>query len=238
MEKVQKILSFIFISIWILGGSLAAQKKVQPTKDAKKTGFALGVNLEGPIQKFFDRDKVAFSVIGHLSLGPQIFFVGEAGFENLTFSDEHALDRHYTYESNGSFIRAGLLYDIFSVEEKGNNDNIFFGLHYGFALQEHASQSYNIENEYWGGTDGSLGKYVLNTHWLEISAGPRSELLKNFYMGWSINLRIKMFQDNQEVLVPYSIPGFGNGDNRVNVGFSYVLEYMIPWNKKRSKIDR
>ncbi len=233
MEKVQKILSFIFISCWLFSGTLAAQQKEQPAKSIPKTGFALGVNLEGPIGRFFDQDKTAFSVVGHLSLRPNLFFVGEAGFENLAFSEAHAEERHYDYESNGTFIRAGLLYDIFSVEEEGNHDNIFLGLHYGFALQEHSSDSYTIENQYWEGHTGSLSKYVLNTHWVELSAGPRTELLKNFYMGWSVNLRVKMFQDNKEALVPYSVPGFGNGDNTVNLGFSYVLEYMIPWNKKK-----
>ncbi len=231
MEKVSKISSFIFISIWFFAGSLNAQSLIDPGVKRQKTGFSLGINLDGPVQRFFDGDKTAFSVVGHLSLSQKYYFMGEAGFENLTFSDKNAEERNYAYESNGSFLRAGLLYDIFSVDEAGNNDNIFLGIHYGFALQEHSSSSFNIQNDYWGGHDGSLGDYVLNTHWVEISAGPRTELFKNFFMGWSINLRIKMFQDNKEVLAPYSIPGFGNGDNQVNLGFSYVLEYMIPWKR-------
>ncbi len=231
MEKVCKISSFIFISFWFFAGLLNAQSLINAGAKQQKSGLSLGINLSGPIQGLFDNDKTAFSAVTILSLSSKYYFIGEAGFENLTFSDRNATKRHYAYESNGTFIRAGLLYDIFSVDEAGNNDNIFLGIHYGFALQEHSSSSFSIQNDYWGGHDGSLNKYVLTTHWVEISAGPRTELFKNFFMGWSVNLRFKMFQGNNEVLEPYSIPGFGNGDNQVNLGFSYVLEYMIPWKK-------
>jgi hypothetical protein len=50
-------------------------------------------------------------------------------------------------------------------------------------------------------------------------------------MGWTLNLRIKLFENNSRVLEPYSIPGYGNGDNNINPGFSYVIEYFIPWGK-------
>ncbi len=124
-----------------------------------------------------------------------------------------------------------MLYDFFSVDEKGNNDNIFIGLNYGFALQEHRAGGYTISNGYWDDFRDSESAYVLNTHWLEVSAGPRTELLNNLYMGWTVNLRVKILQNNPEELQPYSVPGFGSGDNAVNMGFSYVIEYMIPWKK-------
>ncbi|PWD99671.1 DUF6048 family protein [Marinilabilia rubra] len=235
MGKPLKILSCTFISLFFLGQVLDAQKKVvtDQSGDGSSGGFTLGVNLEGPIGRIFDSDKAAFSAVTHIKFAQKWFFRGEAGFENLTFSPTNEQERSYTYESNGSFLKAGVLYDFFSVEEKGNNDNIFIGLNYGFAIQEHGSGSYTIENGYWGDFQGSMGEYVLNTHWLEIMAGPRTELLKNLYMGWTINMRIKVLQDNEKVLDPFSVPGFGNGDNTVNVGFSYVIEYFIPWRKNR-----
>ena len=235
MGKVQKIFSFIFISLFFSGFLLNAQEALQlvPKEDEGRLGMTVGVNLEGPIGRLFDSDKSAFSAITHIKFGQDWYFRGEVGFENLTFSPESWNERNYHYESNGSFLRAGILYDFFEVDEEGNNDNIFIGLNYGFALQEHGSDEFTIENGYWGDYHGSLRKYVLNTHWVELSFGPRTELLKNLYMGWSLNLRVKLFQDNSEVLQPYSIPGYGKGDNTVNFGFSYVIEYFIPWGKKK-----
>jgi len=202
-----------------------------PAKDVSP-GFTLGLNLEGPVYYFFDTDQVAFSAVTHIELSPDWFFRGEAGFENLTFSTKNRQERNYAYQSNGSFLKGGILYDFFSVDEAGNNDNVFIGLNYGFALQEHGSSRYIIENSYWDNFQGSSNNYVINTHWLEISAGPRTELMKNLYMGWTINLRIKMLQNNNQVLEPYSIPGYGKGDSNVNAGFSYVIEYFFPWGTK------
>jgi hypothetical protein len=233
MEKPSRILSFIFISLFLFSSFLEAQKREEKKLNEGPLGLTLGVNLEGPIGRFFDSDKSAFSAIMHIKFAPDWFFRGEAGFENLTFSSENEQERNYSYESNGSFLKAGILYDFFKVEENGNNDNIFIGLNYGFALQEHGSSSYTIKNDYWNDYSGSTGKYVISTHWLEVCAGPRTELWKNLYMGWTINLRVKILQSNSDVLDPFSIPGFGNGDNTVNLGFSYVIEYFIPWGKKK-----
>lgn len=234
MGNQPKILSFIFISLFLFPGLLKSQEFENPTETNQKgqlQGITLGINLEGPIGRFFDSDRSAFSAVTHINLSPGWFFRGEAGFENLVFSKENEIDRNYSYESNGSFLKAGMLYDFFSVDEKGNNDNIFVGLSYGFALQEHRTGSYTIPNGYWDDFYGSESAYVVNSHWLEVSAGPRTELLKNLYMGWTVNLRVKILQNNPEELQPFSIPGFGSGDNTVNVGFSYVIEYMIPWKK-------
>lgn len=231
MGKASKILSYIFINLFCVGTFVTAQESLSLPAEEKEepVGFTVGVNFEGPIGKFFESDKSAFSAVTHINLSPNWFFRGEAGFENLSFSSANSKDRNYAYESNGSFLKAGILYDFFDVEEAGNRDNIFVGLHYGFAVQEHGSRRFEIRNGYWEDYRGSVNSYFMNTHWAEISAGPRTELLKNFYMGWTVNLRINLWRDNKEVLVPYSVPGFGSGDNNVNVGFSYVIEYFIPW---------
>ncbi|RCW29825.1 DUF6048 family protein [Marinilabilia salmonicolor] len=234
MVNLQQILSFIFISLFLFPGQGRGQNSEKADnlfEEEQVQGITLGVNFEGPIGRFFDTDRSAFSAVTHINLSPGWFFRGEAGFENLVFSAENAEERNFRYESNGSFVKAGLLYDFFSVDEVGNNDNIFVGINYGFAFQEHRSGGYTIENDYWGDFHDSESAYLMNTHWLEVSAGPRTELFKNFYMGWTVNLKVKILQDNARELQPYSVPGFGNGDNTVNVGFSYVLEYMIPWKK-------
>lgn len=236
MAKLPKIFSSIFISFLLIQSTVNSQNKESKnllSRDSNPQGITLGLNLEGPIGYLFDKDKSAFSMVTHINLSSNWFFRGEAGFENLTFSDEHAEERKYQYQSNGSFVKAGILYDFFNVDEPGNNDNIFIGLSYGFALQEHGSGSYIIENDYWGDYQSSMTNYFLQTHWLELIAGPRTEIMKNLYMGWTLNIRVKVFQDNSKALIPYSIPGYGSGDKNINLGFSYIIEYFIPWNKKR-----
>ena len=148
---------------------------------------------------------------------------GEAGFENTKFSK-----REFDYETNGTFIKAGLDYNLFSVEEADNNDNVLIGLRYGYAWQEHTSDRFTIIDDYWGSYEGSLGTSNVNSHWMEIVFGLRSEVLKNFYMGWTIRLRQLFVADHTGTLEPYTIPGFGKFDNKTNLGFTYTLEYQIP----------
>ncbi|MGQ1889429.1 DUF6048 family protein [Thermophagus sp. OGC60D27] len=238
MAKLQRISNYIFISFLLISSAAKGQNKDQslfPINEKVRRGLTLGVNLEGPIGHLFDNDKSAFSFVTHINLSSNWFFRGEAGFENLTFSESHAKERNYQYQSNGSFLKAGILYDFFNVDERGNNDNIFIGLNYGYALQQHGSNSLTIQNGYWDDYQASMDDYFLQTHWFELLAGPRTELLKNLYMGWTLNIRVKVFQDNSKPLKPYSVPGFGNGNNTINIGFSYLIEYFIPWQSKKHR---
>ena len=239
MAKLQRISNYIFISFCLVllpaNGQSKADQDLSSLEEKTPKGMTLGVNLEGPVGHLFDNDKSAFSFVTHINLSSNWFFRGEAGFENLSFSENHAEERNYQYQSNGTFLKAGILYDFFNVEERGNNDNIFIGLNYGYALQKHGSQHFLIQNGYWNDYQSSMDDYFLQTHWVELMAGPRTEIFKNLYMGWTLNLRVKMFQNNSNPLKPYSVPGFGNGNNTINLGFSYLIEYFIPWGNKHRK---
>ena len=103
MEKASKILSYIFISAFFFTGPLASQENLPLPAGAveKPEGFTIGLNLEGPIGKFFEPDQSAYSAVTHIKLAPDWFFRGEAGFENLSFASANRADRNYAYESKG-----------------------------------------------------------------------------------------------------------------------------------------
>ncbi|MDG5799307.1 DUF6048 family protein [Marinilabiliaceae bacterium ANBcel2] len=187
-------------------------------------GFTLGVNLEGPINTISDNKQTSISFNTRINISEYIFFHGEIGFQNVNFEKSE-----YHYDSNGTFIKAGFENDILKKRERGLNDNLLIGIHYGYAFQQHGASHINFENEYWGDYSSSLSTYSLDTHWIELSFGPRIEIVKNFYIGWHLHLKATIFTNNRYDLNPYFIPGYGNGDSSVNAGFSYKLEYMIPW---------
>ncbi len=189
-------------------------------------GFTLGFNLAGPFNSILDADRTAFSFITRLNLKENLFFRGEAGFENINFKKEA-----YHYESNGSFIKGGVEINAITKAEPTTNAQLLFGLHYGIALQKQNASTFIIENSYWKDYTGRIGSHTANHHWLELSGGPRIELFSNFYISWILQIRIITFKNNPEILRPYLIPGFGNGDTRLNGGFAYTLEYLIPWKK-------
>jgi hypothetical protein len=223
MVKTLKMLRYISISLLLLvlaplKGQIKEQKWV-PTR-----GFTIGVNLAGPINQAIDNHRGGISFLSRIWVRDQWLLMAEAGFESVLVNNSV-----YNYASNGTFLKAGLEYDVFKNKEPWSNDNMLFGLHYGYALQEHGASAFYIQNGYWGNYTGKTDPYLTGTHWIELSGGPRVELFKNVYLGWTLQLKLALFRNNSEKLAPYLVPGFGNGDNSVNGGFSFSLEYMIPW---------
>ncbi|WP_430934941.1 DUF6048 family protein [Saccharicrinis sp. 156] len=208
-------------------GTPLKKKEKIPYPDKKK-GTELGIDISRFLIPVFDEDRFALEAGVRSNLGKRTFFAGTLGSETVSFDD-----KSYTYESTGFFVRAGIDYDIFVVDEKGNNDNILIGLRYGYALQEHEAGSLTIDEDYWGDYTSSISPYTLNTHWVEAVFGLRSEVFNNFYMSWMIRIKAKISSGNSEILEAYTVPGFGNGSNDFNLGFSYVLGYQIPWGNKK-----
>jgi len=204
------------------------QKKEKIPYPNKKRGTSIGLDITSFFVPIFDGDKVSFEANIRTNFKKRMFLVGSLGTEQVSFND-----KSYQYDSNGAFVRVGVDYDIFIVDEPDNNDNILIGLRYGVAFQDHGSDLITITDDYWGSYNTSISNYGLSSHWLEVVFGLRTEVFNNFYMSWFIRIKGKIKSTNSSILEPYSIPGYGNGSNKVNLGFSYNLEYQIPWGNKK-----
>jgi len=191
-------------------------------------GFTLGVNLVNPVNSIFDSERIGFSFFSRITYKNDLYFFGEAGFENISFEKET-----YSYNSNGSFFKIGMEKDLLKMKKKevGRNDNLLIGVCYGYAFQEQGAPKFVIANSYWSDYQGKFGNYTVQTHWLDVAFGPRAEMFKNFFMSWCLNIKFTIYQKNPNIISPYVIPGFGNGNNKVNASFSYNIEYLIPWKK-------
>lgn len=194
----------------------------------KQEGLALGIDLAPFILQWMDPARKGLNFTGRINFKENWFGVAELGYENFNFKSDR-----FNYLSNGTAIKFGADYDVYNPDEKGNKDNIFFGLRYGFAWQNQSSSAYTIENNYWNNTSGSISPYSLNTHFAELLFGVRTEVVKNFFMGFSLRVKGIIYSSNTGILEPTSIPGYGV-PNPINFGFSYNLEYQIPylWKKK------
>ncbi len=231
MEKTSKMLKYI-LSISLLIGSISMfGQKVEEQEKQKEPfdpGFAFGLNLGPFITRIYDDERTGFEATARFKYNRKWFAIGELGYENTSFDD-----KSYEYESNGSFLRLGFDYNFFKVEEFGNNDNVILGLRYGIGITEFNSNHYTISEGYWGDYEGSIPSTTSNAHWGEFVFGLRSEVLKNFYMGWSVRMRRLIAVNQDGDFEPYSIPGFGKRDNTTNLSFTYNLEYHLPFKKKR-----
>lgn len=214
------------------------EKKIYPHKTR---GTAINVDVSRFLLPAIDSGTFGGEVGVRTNFMKRMFIVGQIGFENVSFDNnlkdnedpsKGFEDKPYSYNSNGFYTRIGVDYDAFIVDEPGNNDNVLFGLSYGYAFQNHESPSVIIRDDYWGSEEISFSKYGLSTHWLEFTFGLRTQIVNNFYMSWFIRVKGKFATNNSELLVPYRVPGYGKGSNPVNLGFSYNLEYLIPWGNK------
>ena len=206
----------------------AQEISLQDEKPSNNNGLSFGVDLAPLIIMGFDSDRKGIEFVARYLFKKKWFAIGELGFENVKFEKDS-----YDYKSNGGFLRLGADYNFFKVDEPGNNDNITFGLRYGIGTQSHESPRYTILDDYWGGYTGRFRLSNVTSHWLEFVGGIRTEVLKNFYMGWTIRMKTLIAVGSSSKLKPYTIPGYGRGDNSVNMGFTYTLEYYIPFRKKK-----
>jgi hypothetical protein len=214
------------INLLLVGSSL--HLKAEDPKYSKAAGLSVGVDLSPFIVTAFEPERQGFAFSGRMLFNENWFAIAELGFDRIQFEKDP-----YDYESNGSFLRLGLDYDFFKVEELGNNDNVFGGIRYGYAVQEHSSPRFIIQDGYWGDYMGRFNPSTVQSHWLEFVFGLRTEVLKNFYMGWSVRMRKVMLVNANSTLEPYVIPGYGRRDNDFNLSFTYTLEYEIPFRKKK-----
>ncbi len=230
MEKTLRMLKYI-LSLSLVFTFLAANSQEleeEKPKEPKNPGLSIGLNIGTFIVKAFESDRTGVEATARYKFNRKFFAVGEVGFENVEFDREPL-----QYKSNGSFLRLGIDYNIFKVEEIGNNDNIIIGARYGIAITDYSSNRFTIKDDYWGDYTNTLGNATSNTHWVEAVFGLRSEILKNFYMGWTVRLRQIVALNQTSELDPYAIPGYGRRDNTTNLSFTYNLEYHFPFTKNR-----
>ena len=92
----------------------------------------------------------------------------------------------------------------------------------------------NITNQ-WGTMETSFPETQLNAHWFEGVVGLRGEIVKNFYMGYTIRVKQMLAHSDYENYTPYWVPGFGKATQSMVIGMSYSIFYAIPI--KNPKLD-
>lgn len=196
----------------------------------KDQGLSLGVDVSPLIMHLFNKDRNGIAFVGRYGFKYRWYANAELGYENTKYSNDN-----FSYKSNGTYLRLGVDYDIFNNEDFPTNDNIFVGLRYCYSWQSHECDYFKIVDSYWGDYSGSISNSSVNSHSLDALFGIRCEMLPYFYMGWTLRTRFLLASAHGSDLDPYAIAGYGKYDSKVNLGFTYTIEYQIPTNRKRKK---
>ena len=210
--------SSISFLILLSSGILSAQDTIQfPLKvragfDAVGTGIYItdknNLNIEGFISK--DRNE-------------KMAYVLEGGYSNYKFSKYN-----FDYLSSGIFARVGVDFNLLKPEVSMGKYWAGIGLRYGLSIYKAETPFYKHEN-YWGDAASSIPSSGRIGHFLEVAPGVKTELFKNFSMGWTVRLRFLVSGGGGKDLRPIYFPGFGSGGNMVNAGIGYYLTWNIPF---------
>lgn len=186
-----------------------------------------GIDLAGPATYFSNRDN--FSLEGYVSFdkNEKMAFVLEGGYLDYKFSQYN-----YDYLSRGIFLRAGTDFNLLRPEISNGSHWAGIGLRYGFSLFNAETPSFTHEN-YWGNVNSSIDPRTSTGHFLEVAPGIRTEVFRNFSIGWTLRLRLLVSGGGGKDLRPIYLPGFGQGGKSVNAGINYYLTWSIPFKKIR-----
>ncbi len=185
-----------------------------------------GIDIAGP--GIYLSDKNNLSVEGYISFdkSEKMALVLEAGYLNFKYSQYN-----YDYTSKGAFARFGADFNLLKPEVSEGKYWAGIGLRYGVSLFNSETPSFQYEN-YWGTVISSLPSKKAMGHFIEVAPGVKTEIFRNFSMGWTIRLKLLISGGGGKDLRPIYFPGYGNGGRRTTAGISYFLTWNIPYKTK------
>jgi len=200
------------------------------------SGISVGVDLIQPIRKLVGSEYYGFEAMGTVNLKGRFFPTLEMGYGKSDMTDE---SKGIMYKASAPYTRIGFDYNF--LYKKAHGNQVLVGLRYGFTsfsydivdpYDGNFALNANIEDDVWGDMIPYSHTGMKSTmHWIELSAGVRAKVWKQFYMGWSLRFRYKLSASTGEYGDPYYVPGFGKyGSN--TIGVTYHLIYQLPFKKK------
>ncbi len=236
-----------FVSILLLLGSLCllsvgsgyAQTPVtedtatlRQKRDYRPSALRIGVTLNDLIRTVSNAQDTRYSGQADLAFG-RFMVVGEYGIaetsqeNNPEISDIPA----FTYESQGSYFRAGIDVNLLKDRERNTydaaDDIILFGLRFGRAQTDDQLQFETID-PVWGTVTATQQNEGLATTWVEMTSGVKVQVVKNIFLGYNLRFKFARSFSNSPSLIPYYIPGFGRSNREERFGFDYFIFYRIP----------
>ncbi|WP_143304606.1 DUF6048 family protein [Chitinophaga vietnamensis] len=201
---------------------------VVPVKDSSwyiPGGLRIGVDVSRVVNAIFYPYRKEITVVADARLNPRLYAAFEGGYATTPYSDSS-----YTYKGNGAFVTLGIDYNFLKRQYPSEKNMFFGGIRYGFSHFNYEIPTYTISNSYWGDKiKGSYPKTNANAHWIELVLGLKTEVLKNFFLGWNIRERILLNSVKTDEITPLTIPGFGRGNKRSVFDVQYTVSYVIPF---------
>ncbi len=228
---------FIFSALLLLLSFAAAAQK--PKKDSVKTvymavpaGLRVGLDLSRFVVHAFQPYRTDVTVNLDARFRDRLYFASDLSYNRTSHKDTN-----YTYRSSGLSATLGVNYNFLKKQVPKENFMIYGGARYGLAFYNYEVPEYHVYSSYWGKYTGSVPKTSQLAHWFELTVGIRVEVLKNFYLGWSLHERILLSRNvSKQDFPPLVIPGYGKGNKNSSFDMQYSVAYLIPLYKVKQAV--
>ncbi len=202
----------------------------------QKYGLRLGGDMGKLVRSFIDDDYKGFEISGDYRLTSKLYLAGELGIEERSIKNDY-LD----VTSNGSYFKAGIDYNMYTNWLDMEN-LIYTGLRVGastFSQNLNRYTIYNTDQYNPPFSSTELKEYKgLSAIWLELVIGVKAEVLTNLFVGFNVQLKGMVAEDEPSNFENLYVPGFNRtfDSGRFGFGFGYNVSYLIPIFKKNKKI--
>lgn len=227
--------SLLLLVASFLGNAQEVKVKDSIKPKTERYGLRVGVDLFKLTRSFYEKDYRGIELVGDFKLTRKHYIAAEIGTENKTVDDDRL-----NFTTKGTYLKAG--FDFNGYENwLGMNNMLYVGMRYGFSSFSQTLNSYTIynPNPYFGQAPEipSGQKYSgLTAQWIEVVAGAKAEMFKNFYVGMSLRLNYLVSNKKPDGFDNLYIPGFNRTyDGKFGVGINYTISYFVPIFKSEVK---
>jgi hypothetical protein len=240
MQRISVYISSLLLC-FVVNTSIAQKKKpviLPPDSTRWLNGFTMQIDAASIVSSALTNNG-SYSREGgiQLDLKHKIFPTFELGSAGMT---KISATNNIGFQGSGAFERIGFDFNLRKrkIDSKPTNNLFTAGLRIGRSQFNYNVTNVTINDSYWGGTQ-TFDYPTQNTTriWYEIVVGVHVEILKNFFMGWTIRNKNLISQDVPGEVSPWFITGFGQ-NNVTNWGFNYTLGYHFGSQKKSLKTNK
>ena len=229
-----RILSYILLSsILLVATPQYAVAQARDKQEKKENfwqlfalkGFGLSTDLLGCAYSLIG-EGISTEFAAEVNLGNRLYPAVEAGWAWCNTTDAST---GIKYNTNAPYYKAGFNYNFMTSRKAPNPKHYIYGLvRVGWTNFKYDVKTPTITDPVWGGTVALDLKDVNGAClWGEIGAGIKVNIVKGFYMGWSVRYRMRFTEKQTENSRMWYIPGYGINQN-TSFGGTYSLIYDIP----------